>query len=527
MSVSSEQSKVTRAAGVVGSATLASRIGGYVRDMAIAYFFGTSHAADAFFVAFRIPNLLRRLFAEGSLTIVFIPVFTELLKKEGKDSAVLVARATYTITAMILVAVCALGMIFAPQLVRLIAPGFAPGGETFDLAVTLTRWCLPFIFFISLVALAGGVLNSLGHFFGPAVTPLVLNLAIIACAFGLSDRVDPPVLSLAIGVLIGGALQLAIQIPLLKRFGVAIRPSLDLGHPALRRIGRLMLPAILGAAVYQLAVFINTLLASLLASGTVSYLYYADRLIQFPLGIFAIAMGTAVIPSLSRHAADNDHQALIKTMGFGLRLTMFIILPAMVGLVVLAEPLVALLFERGEFGAASAHQSALAVVGYGVGLWAFAGVRVVVPAFYSLQDTKTPVKVAAASLVVIVGVGVALMFPLAHLGLALGTSAGGLANLAGLLWLLRKKLGPLGMREILISVGKMTGAAAVMGLCVAALAYLPDWGAPGSLMHKAVRPLASVAGGAALYLFLAKMLGMPELSDLRNMTRRSKASKKA
>ena len=235
---------------------------------------------------------------------------------------------------MILLVFCALGIAFAPQVVRAVAPGFTPGGDTFDLAVTLTRWCLPYIFFISLVALAGGVLNSLGHFFAPAVAPLLMNLSVIAAALTLHDYAEPPVLSLAFGVVVGGVIQLLAQIPYLDHYQVDMRPAFALRHPAIKRIGRLMLPAIFGAAVYQFAVFTNTLLASFLEGGSVSYLYYADRLIQFPLGIFAIAVGTAVLPSLSRQAAEGDHKALIDTMGFGLRLTVFINLPAMVGLLV-------------------------------------------------------------------------------------------------------------------------------------------------------------------------------------------------
>lgn len=520
MSAASEKHKVTRAAGVVGAATLASRVGGYVRDMTIAYFFGASVATDAFVVAFRIPNLLRRLFAEGSLTVAFIPVFTEVLHKQGKDEAMLVARSTYTVTALLLAAICALGMVFAPDLLRLIAPGFQPGKETFDLAVTLSRWCLPFIFFISLVALAGGVLNSLGHFFVPAVTPLLLNLSIITSAFLLSDRVDPPILSLALGVLIGGVLQLLMQLPLLKHFGAAVRPALALAHPALRRIGRLMVPAIFGAAVYQLAVVINTILASWLPSGSVSYLYYADRLIQFPLGIFAIAVGTAVLPSLSRQAAQGDHPALIETMGYGLRLTIFINLPAMVGIMVLAEPLVLMLFARGEFDLTSARQTAWAVLGYGFGLAGFSGVRAVVPAFYALKDTKTPVIVAGVSLVAMVGVSLLLMRPLAHTGLALATSTAGVVNLVGLLWSLRRKVGPLGMRAVFLAGLRMLAAAAAMGLVVAALAYLPDWGGVGSLGRRYLRPLVAVVVGTVVYLALARLLRLSELGDLRSMVAR-------
>jgi len=513
VSTSGEKQKVARAAGVVGMATLASRLCGFARDLATAYFFGASAAADAFFVAFRIPNLLRRLFAEGSLTIAFIPVFTEVLRKKGREEADLLARSAYTLLALALVVVCLVGVIFAEPIVRLIAPGFTPGQETHTLAVLLTRWCLPFIFFISLVALASGVLNSLGHFFAPAFAPALFNLCVIGCALFLSDRLDPPVLSLAIGVLLGGLGQLLLQLPYLRARGVSPRPLWRPRDPALRRVLRLMGPAAFGAAVYQITVFINTQLASLLASGSVSYLYYADRLIQFPLGIFAIAISTAILPSLSRQAADADRQGLVETMGYGLRLTLFITVPSMVGLVVLARPLVELLFMRGEFGVESAAATANALVGYGLGLWAFAGLRAVVQTFYALKDTRTPVKVAAGCLVVNVAASLLLMWPLGHAGLALATSISGAVNLLALLWLLRRRTGPLGGRRLRRSCLKIAAAATIMGLLIGLTAYAPIWGEAG-VMRQTVRPLTALAVGMVSYLLAARLLGMEELAEL-------------
>ncbi len=524
METSGERQNVTRAAGVVGAATLASRVAGFFRDVIIAYLFGAGPAADAFFVAFRIPNLLRRLFAEGTLTIAFIPVFTEVLRNKGREEAFLLVRSTFAMLGLALLLVTSAGVIFAPEVVRVMAPGFTPGEGTFALAVTLTRWCLPFIFFISLVALSMGVLNSLGHFFAPAVAPFVMNLTVIASALVLSPRVNPPVLSLALGVLIGGMLQIMLQVPYLKARGVPLRPAWDLKNPAMRRVARLMGPAAFGAAVYQLTVFINTVLASLLHSGSVSYLYYADRLIQFPLGIFAIAVSTAILPSLSRQAADGDTAALVGTMGFGLRLTMFIVLPAMVGLLVLARPLVVLLFGRGAFGPAEATATAGALIGYGSGLWAFAGVRSVVPAFYALKDTKTPVLVAAVCLLINVGASLALMGPLAHVGLAVATAVTGVCNLAGLLLLLRRRLGRLGGRAILASVQKVLLVSALMAGVCAAVAYLPDWGPAAGQWHRLARPLAAVLAGAAAYLLGARLLGLEELGDVWRMVMRRGAA---
>ena len=514
---------MTRAAGVVGLATLVSRVGGFVRDVVVAYLFGAGPAADAFFVAFRIPNLLRRLFAEGTLTIAFIPVFTELLRKKGREEAFLLARSTLSLLALALLVVTIAGEIFAPQVVRLIAPGFTPGAGTFGLAVELTRWCLPYIFFISLVALAGGVLNSLGHFFAPAAAPALLNLTIIAAALVLSPHVDPPVMSLAVGVALGGVAQLLMQLPYLRAMGVPWKPAWDVKNPALRRMLRLMIPAIFGAAVYQVAVLMDTILASFLPSGTVSYLYYADRLIQFPLGIFAIAVSTAILPSLSRQAADGDRKALLSTMGYGLRLILFITVPAMVGLLVLARPLVALLFMRGEFTLAMASETAGAVMGLAAGLWAIAAVRAVVQSFYALKDIKTPVAVAALCLVIKLVVSLVLMGPFKQTGLALATSASAAANLILLLILLRKRVGLLGGRRLLKSALGTCAAAVIMGALVFLVAYGPDWGDPAKALWRWVRPLAALGVGTACYFVAAKLMRLAELGELWQVFRSRRA----
>jgi len=519
MDAASEKRKVTRAAGVVGLATLASRVGGYLRDRVIAQFFGAGMESDAFFVAFRIPNLLRRLFAEGTLTIAFIPVFTEVLKLKGERQAFLLARAAMSMLVLALVAACGLGMFFAEDLVRAIAWGWNPSGQAFTLAVRLTRWCLPFLLVVSLLALAAGVLNSLGHFFAPAAAPLVLNLSIIAAALCLRGSLEPAVLSLAVGVVAGGVLQLILQVPFLRAKGVPLRPAWRPHDPMLRKVLRLMGPAAFGAAVYQLTVFLDTVLASYLPRGTVSYLWYADRLMQFPLGIFAIALSTAILPSLSRQAADGDLEALKDTMGYGVRLTWFIALPAMVGLVVLAEPLMTLLFKGGRFGLEASHQAALALMGYGAGLWAVAGVRPVLQSFYALKDTKTPVLVAAGALLVKLGVSLWLMGPLRQMGLTLGTSAGAVFNLLVLMVLLRRRLGPLGGRRMALSGLKALGLSLFMGGAAWLVAFGPDWGDRQGLAAWVLRPVAAMTAGMALYLLLARLARLPELAEVLEVLR--------
>jgi len=322
-----EKKNVSRAAGIVGFFTLMSRILGLVRDMVLARYFGSGMAADAFFVAFRIPNLLRRLFAEGSLTISFIPVFTEYLSQKTKDDAVQLARVVITLLSLILVIVTLLGVFLSPWIVRIQAFGFGGSGIKYDLTVLLTRITFPYIFFISLVALFMGILNSLRHFAAPAAAPIFLNIGIILSAAWISPHCSQPIVGVAIGVIIGGVTQLCLQLPWLLKKGISLMPLWMPSHPAVKRIGFLMLPAIFGSAIYQFNQFIGTLLASFLAEGSVSWLYYADRLVQFPLGVFAIAISTAALPSLSQQAAEKELGDFRSTLEHALKLVFFITIP--------------------------------------------------------------------------------------------------------------------------------------------------------------------------------------------------------
>jgi len=308
-----EKKSISGAAGVIAFFTLLSRILGLVRDMVMATFFGSGMAADAFFVALRLPNLLRRLFAEGSLTIAFIPVFTEYLTLKSKEDAFDLARIVFTILSLILVVVTVLGVLFAPFFVKIQAFGFGSSGIKYDLTVFLTRLTFPYIFFIGIVAFFMGVLNSLRRFAAPAAAPILLNVGIIGAAYFISPYCAEPIVGVAMGVILGGVLQVALQIPWIYGAGLRLFPKWQPFHPAVRRIGYLMLPAVFGSAVYQFNQFVGTLLASFLREGSVSWLYYADRLVQFPLGVFAIAISTAALPTLSAHAARKDHAQFQKT----------------------------------------------------------------------------------------------------------------------------------------------------------------------------------------------------------------------
>jgi putative peptidoglycan lipid II flippase len=497
-----------------------SRILGLVRDMVVAGYFGADLVADAFFVAFRIPNLLRRLFAEGSLTIAFIPVFTEYLARASREDAMRVARAVLTILSMILVIVTVLGILFSPWIVRIQAFGFGGSGLKYDLTVLLTRITFPYILLVSLVAFFSGILNSLRHFAAPAASPIFLNVGIIGATLLISPHCSQPIVGVAVGVLLGGMMQLLLQLPWLFKKGVSLLPFWMPQHPAVRRIGLLMLPAVFGSAIYQLNQFVGTLLASFLQDGSVSWLYYADRLVEFPLGVFAIAISTAALPSLSRQAAGRDMAEFKETLSHALRLTFFITIPSMVGLLILGKPLIQLFFQRGAFDSYSTLMTDHALFFYSLGLWAFSGGRVLVSAFYALQDTRTPVVVAACAMVANLAFSLLLMGRLLHGGLALALSLSSTLQLCLLVLLLGRRLGVLDIRAILISAAKSALAAIAMGLALIFLyrgwlAPLPD-GRTGQLVF---RLLALILIGQGIYFLVAHLVRCPEMRSIMNQLR--------
>ena len=506
-----ENSRVTKAAGIVGAATLLSRIFGFLRDVVIAGYFGAGLASDAFFVAFRIPNLLRRLFAEGSLTIAFIPVFTEYLTTRGKDEAFQLAGSAVRILSVVLAVTAVIGIMISPLIVYVIAPGFAESPEKYRLTVILTRVMFPYIFFIGLVALFMGILNVLDHFAAPALAPVFLNLAMIGSVLFISPRMSEPVMGLAAGVLIGGLLQLLLQLPFVIQKGVRFWRKTAFLHPGITKIGRLMLPAVFGAAVYQINIFVATLLASLLPEGSVSYLYYADRLVQFPLGIFAIATATAVLPSLSRQAAAKDYNALRDTFGHAMRLVFFITVPSMVGLIILREPIVALLFKRGAFDMNTTRMTAVALLYYGIGLWAFSAVRIVVSVYYALQDTRTPVRMAVVSLLVNICLGILLMGPLQHGGLALATSLASMVNYYLLVWGLKKKIGLPAWRDLLISAARTLGCACAMGMVVYGVMTVALRPLDQEFWRQLTGLVTAILAGMLVYAGCAVALKSPEM----------------
>ncbi len=461
-----EKDRLTKAAGVVSGATLLSRILGFVRDIVIARYFGAGLYSDAFFVAFRIPNIFRRLFAEGSLSMSFIPVFSEYLVKKGKDEAFSLAGSAVRLLSVILVAVITAGIIISPVIVRLIAPGFIDDPDKYSLTVSLTRIMFPYIFFISLTALFMGILNVLGNFAAPAFAPVLLNVSMITALLFISPHTGESARILAFGVLAGGFLQLMLQVPFIIKKGIYFWNKTEIYHPGLKKIGVLMFPAIFGAAVYQINIFIGTILASVLPEGSVSYLYYADRLVQFPLGIFAIAAATVIFPSLSRQASENNMAAVRDTFLYSMRMVFFITLPCMAGLIILREPIIMLLFKRGAFNTQTVRLTAQALLYYSIGLWAFSSVRIIIAVFYALNDTKTPVRIAVISLLTNIVLSLLLMIPLKHGGLALANSLSSMLNVILLYRALGIKLGPLDENKLKKSVIKIAACSVIMGVIV-------------------------------------------------------------
>jgi len=415
--------------------TLISRITGLARDMVFAGLIGAgaTAAADAFYTAFRIPNFLRRIFGEGALSQAFVPVFAEYRARRTPEEARAFVDHVTGLLGAVLFGVTALGVIAAPLLVTVLAPGFLADAHKYDLTVQMLRIIFPYLLFVSLIALAAGILNTYGRFGAAAFTPVLLNLSLIGAAVWLAPRLNEPVVGLAWGVFIAGVVQLLFQIPFLKRIGMLPRPRLGVRHDGVRRVGRLMLPAIFGVSVAQINLLVNTFLASFLVTGSVSWLYYSDRLMEFPLGVFGIALATVILPNLSRQHAAASREEFSDLLDWALRWVFIIGIPASVALVVLAGPMLATLFHFGAFSERDVAMSGQALMAFAAGLVGFILIKVLAPGFYARQDTKTPVRIGAISLAVNIALSLVLVLPFHHTGLALAVSVSAFVN-AGLLF---------------------------------------------------------------------------------------------
>jgi putative peptidoglycan lipid II flippase len=515
-----EKHEIARSAGMIGSLTLVSRIAGYIRDMVMAYFFGATAHTDAFWIAFRIPNLLRRLFAEGSLTISFIPVFTEMLEKRDKAEAKKVSDIVFSLLFSTTLIISVLGIIFSPYIVKLFAYGFDK--ETFDLSVSLNRIMFPYIFFISLTALSMGVLNSLRHFFAPAFSPVLLNISIIAAVFILYKSFGMPIYSAAVGVILGGVLQLVMQLPFLKAKGFLFRFTTNFRNPAVKRIGLLLVPQLFGLAVYNLNLIVSSQYASFMHPGTISYLYFAERLTEFPLGIIAVSIATVLLPSLSSYISRGDYDKFHETYTFTLKLLLFILIPALAGLIALRVPICNILYQRGEFTYNATLATAQTLSGYCLGLWAVGGLRVTAPAFYAMQDTKTPVVVAFFAFILNAALGYLLgfTFKLEHTGLALANSSSSIFNFLTLIYLLERRTGDLKAQTIVYFCLKMILISAVMAGAAWWVSTYADWTGSAFSGRKIAVLALSLCTAGTVFVILSKALRIEEAGFLLNVLRR-------
>lgn len=495
-----------KSTGVIGSATALSRVLGFVRDIVIAKLFGTAVYAQAFVVAFRIPNLLRDLVGEGAVNAAFVPVLTDELAKKGRAEFFRLAQVILNVLFLSLLALTAIGIMVSPAIVRLIAPGFFADEAKFRVTVTLTRLLFPFLALVGLWAYAMGVLNTLGKFASAAFGPCLLNISMIFCAMWFGENV----FGLAAGVLAGGLLQLAIQVPSLYASGWKARLTFEFSHPKAKKIGVLLVPRALGACVYQVNVFVSTILASIssiVGEGAVAALYYANRVWQLPLAVFGIALAQAALPAMSRHVAANDTARMKETLLFSLKILFFILIPSTAGLMALSAPITRVLFERGAFTHYSTQITSSALFFYATGLVACGGIKILVSAFYSMHDTVTPLKSAAASLVLNIILNIALMHPLKTGGLALATSVSAIFNFAVLYVLLQKRLGDFGTASIVSSFLKVTLASVIMAITLRALSAL--WP-----QMDAMRLAAAIAAGMAVFMIAAFLFDVRELKEV-------------
>ena len=421
-----------RSTGVVGASTMTSRVFGFVRDVVIAQAFGASAGADAFFVAFRIPNFLRRLFAEGAFAQAFVPVLSAYrAQRELDDVRDLAAHVSGALIGVLTVVTVA-GVVAAPVLIAVFAPGFVADPAKYALAVEMVRITFPYVFFISLVAFAGGILNTWGRFAVPAITPVLLNLCLIGAALWLAPVLDIPVVALAWGVLAAGIVQLAFQFPFLAALGMLVRPRLRRAHDGVARVIALIVPAVFGVSVSQINLLVDTMIASFLVTGSVSWLYFSDRMVEFPLGVFGIALATVILPHLSRQHTAGSPASFSDTLDWALRLVVLVATPAAVGLGVLAAPILATLFQYGQFSAHDVDMAARSLLAFSLGLIAFVAVKVLATGYFSRQDTRTPVRAGVVAMLSNIVLNLALVVPLAHAGLALATTLSAFLN-AGLL----------------------------------------------------------------------------------------------
>ncbi|MCT8341857.1 MULTISPECIES: murein biosynthesis integral membrane protein MurJ [Photorhabdus] len=491
----------------VSSMTMFSRVLGFIRDAIIARIFGAGVAADAFFVAFKLPNLLRRIFAEGAFSQAFVPILAEYKNQQGdEETRTFIAYVSGMLT-LILAIVTVLGILSAPWVIYVTAPGFTDTADKFTLTTNLLRITFPYIFLISLASLVGAILNTWNRFSVPAFAPTLLNISMIVFALFVAPYCNPPVMALGWAVVVGGILQLLYQLPHLKKIGMLVLPRISFRDSGVWRVMRQMGPALLGVSVGQISLIINTIFASFLVSGSVSWMYYADRLMELPSGVLGVALGTILLPSLAKSFSSGNHEEYTKLMDWGLRLCFLLALPCAVALGMLAEPLIVSLFQYGNFTAFDAVMTQKALIAYCFGLMGLIIVKVLVPGFYSRRDIKTPVKIAIVTLILTQLMNLAFVGPLKHAGLALSIGLASCFNAGMLYWQLRKKniFKPLAGWGMFLF--KLVVAIAVMIAILAVTLWLmPAW-EQGNMAMRLLRLMVVVIAGASSYFAALALMG--------------------
>lgn len=503
---------MARSALIIGIGTSISRFLGLIRDIVIARFFGTSLYADSFFVAFKIPNLLRDFIGEGATNSAFVPVLGEYLAKKDFEDYQRLVNTLFRIVIFVLVFISILGVFFSPFIVNIIAPGFKSIPNKYQITVNLTRVIFPYIFFITLTSFFMALLHTHQLFFPSAISPCMLNLALIVGA--LWWRKYWGIYGLAWAVIVGGILQVMIKIPFLNKIGIGFRLKGGFKHPAISKIGKLLLPRVLGSCIYQVNVFVDTMLASLsriVGEGGVSALYYSNRIVQLPLAIFGISLAQAALPTMVREFQENNFDKLSKTISFSLRNIFFITIPSASGLIFLSIPITRVLLQRGEFGVYSSQITSSALLFYSLGLFAYAGIKIVVSAFYSLQDTFTPVKISSISLIINVFLNLILMFPLKVSGLALATAISATFNLFLLFKYLRKKGLYLDIKDLLSSSLRILLAS----LCMGITARVSFWILGYFLQKEFLQLMGAIGVGIIFYIIFCFMFGVRELDRVK------------
>jgi len=494
--------------------TVLSRILGYIRDMLQAKFLGTGRGMDAFIIANLIPNLMRRLTGEGAMTAAFIPVFAQEKKDKTRDELWSFANMFFFDMTLILTGLTILGIVLAPLLVRIFAFGYGKIPGKWELTIVLTKILFPYIFLISLAALAMAILNSFKKFFIPAFTPVLFNLSIITAAIFFAENAGEPAYVFAFGVLLGGLLQLGIQIPFLRRQGMTFKFGLSFTHPAVKKVAKLMIPGIFGAGIYQINMLLSRMIATSLEEESVSSLYYASRIEELTLGLFAIALSIALFPTLSDLAARKDIEGMKKTLKYSFKLIFLITFPAMTGLIVLNQPIIQVLFQRGAFDAQSTAMSSWCLFFFAFGLPFISGTKLLAPMFFSLKDTKTPVIVAFFVMISYVGFALLLMRPLRAGGIALALSLSSLINFVALFCLLEKKLGKIEKKDLFISALKSALSAVVMGGAIWIFMKQFDF-QKLVFIEKTSVVLAVILGGVIIYLIMNLLFKHEDLKSLK------------